>query len=536
MNYLSKLLDSFRGLGMRRTVLLGVVATVVLGLMTGSILMLSKAPRQVLYSGLDSEDVSRIGAALSEVGISFDVDENGTTVLVEYGRTAQARMILATKGLPKGEKSGYELFDQMGSLGLTSFMQQVTRVRALEGELVRTIQQLDGVKAARVHLAIKSEGAFRNASEQPSASVVVRADDALTPETAKAIRHIVAAAIPGLRVDQVQVMTTDGQLLSAGGEGEVADTTNMLDLETRVAKLAQDRIDRTLAPILGVNNFRTSVVAKLDIDKRQTTQTKYDPDSKVERSLKTSKSSDQTVDNTSDQAVTAEQNVPTPVETQNTGNSSSKKSENKEETVNYEVDTTQTAVVSQGYDIERLAVAVAINKKALPKPESGTPEDQMRELEALVRSAAGVDDKRNDTLQVTAIDFIQDDASMEPVAEPGFMEMLMGNLGAIINGASVLGAVLLIILLGLRPTLKTLIESNGSNALPGPMDGGATPAFPPFEAASALDSAALDSSLPVSVNVGSQSVDMLNKVVGVDVDRAAQVLKRWLEKDEKSAA
>ena len=535
MNRLTVPIDFLRRLGARRGIALGVSLLLILAMMTSAILMLSKSPRQILYSGLDAEDVSRIGAALSEVGIPFDIDENGTTVLVEYGRTAQARMILATKGLPKSEKSGYELFDQMGSLGLTSFMQQVTRVRALEGELVRTIQLLDGVKTARVHLAVKSDSAFRSSSEQPSASVVVRAVDTLTPETAKAIRHVVAAAIPGLRTDQVKVMTTDGQLLAGGGDAEDADTTSMLELEMRVSKAAQDRIDRTLAPILGISNFRTSVVAKLDLDKRQVTQTKYDPDSKVERSLKTTKTSDQTVDSTSDQAVTAEQNIPTEVNAQNTGNSTAKKSESKEETINYEVDTTQTATVSQGYDIQRLAVAVAINRKALPKLETGTSDDQVKAIEALVRSAAGVDERRQDTVQVTAIDFIDDETSMEPVAGLGFTDMLMGNLGAIINAASILGAILLIILLGLRPALRTLVEYSPT-ALPKSPDARELASLPPLESAAADGSSSIGNPLPVSVNVGSQSVDMLNKVVSVDVDRAAQVLRRWLEKDEKSAA
>ena len=127
---------------------------------------LSRPQMDVLYSGLDREDVTRIGAALNEAGIQFDVNADGTAVLVSYGQTAAARMLLAEKGLPQSANAGYELFDQLGSFGLTSFMQDVTRVRALEGEIARTIQSLNGVKAARVHIVMADEGSFRRTPQR----------------------------------------------------------------------------------------------------------------------------------------------------------------------------------------------------------------------------------------------------------------------------------------------------------------------------------------------------------------------------------
>ena len=120
--------------------------------------------------------MTRIGAALNEAGIPFDVNADGSAVLVRYGQTATARMLLAEKGLPQSANAGYELFDRMGSFGLTSFMQEVTRVRVLEGEIARTIQSLNGVKAARVHIVVPEEGSFRRAQHPPSASVVIRTD------------------------------------------------------------------------------------------------------------------------------------------------------------------------------------------------------------------------------------------------------------------------------------------------------------------------------------------------------------------------
>ena len=157
---------------------------------------LSRPANELLYSGLDKQDVSRIGAALKDAGLSFDVSADGATVYVAYGDTAQARMLLAEQGLPRSGGTGYELFDKLGSLGLTSFMQEITRVRALEGELARTIQTMRGVKAARVHLVMPDEGSFRRAKQPPSASVVLRTEGADNALIAQAVRHLVAAALP----------------------------------------------------------------------------------------------------------------------------------------------------------------------------------------------------------------------------------------------------------------------------------------------------------------------------------------------------
>jgi flagellar M-ring protein FliF len=239
MQFLRILVSSLARLGARRLVLLALIGSSVVAMLGISAYTLNRPVREVLYSGLDAEDVNRIGVALTEVGIQFDVSVAGNAVLVDYGKTAQARMILASKGLPKSDKAGYELFDQMGSLGLTSFMQQVTRVRALEGELVRTIQLLEGVKSARVHLGLKAEGTFRSKSESPTASVIIRTDGSIRQNIAESIRQLVAAAIPGLRSEQVSVMTTDGRLLTSAGDAENLEPDRIIELERRVAAATQ---------------------------------------------------------------------------------------------------------------------------------------------------------------------------------------------------------------------------------------------------------------------------------------------------------
>src|SRR6201746_2553910 len=197
---LQKLLTSLTQLGWRRVTALGLIGLAVFAITGLGGYYLSRPSMETLYAGLDRQDVSGIGAALTEAGIPFDVSSDGTTVLVKYNQTSPARMLLAEKGLPHSANAGYELYDKLGSLGLTSFMQDVTRVRAMEGELARTIQTMNGIRAARVHIVLPDEGWFRRAKQPPSASVMIRSDTIADGHSAEAIRHLVAAAVPGMTV------------------------------------------------------------------------------------------------------------------------------------------------------------------------------------------------------------------------------------------------------------------------------------------------------------------------------------------------
>ena len=197
--------------------LAGVAALVMAVIGVGSV-YLNRPAYETLYVGLERSDVNQIGLVLGEAGIGFDVGSDGTTVLVPAGKTAQARMLLAEKGLPTSANAGYELFDNVGSLGLTSFMQQITRVRALEGEIARTIQSISGIKAARVHIVMSERANFRRDEQQPSASVVIRSSGIDAEKSAMSIRHLVAAAVPGLSADKVTVLDSNGTLLAAGDD------------------------------------------------------------------------------------------------------------------------------------------------------------------------------------------------------------------------------------------------------------------------------------------------------------------------------
>jgi flagellar M-ring protein FliF len=540
MQFVQSLAVSLARLGPRRLLLLGATGLVVVLLILFSVHSLQKPVRSVLYSGLTKADVSEIGAALSEVGIAFDVNEAGDAVLVDFGKSAQARMLLAERGLPKSDKSGYELFDQMGSLGLTSFMQQVTKLRALEGELIRTIQQLDGVKSARVHLAVKAEGVLRNKDSKPTASVVIRVDGTPREGLAGTIRHIVAAAIPGLMPDQVMVSTTNGTLLAGPTTADDSGSSTLLDLEKKLSLEVSKRVTNTLEPFAGAENIRVSVSAAINFDKRQTNETKYDPDSKVERSSSVTKSLDSTEDATGDGPVSVDQNIPQEVRPQAAAAAASKKKEDKQETINYEVDTKQTAITSAGYTVTKMSVAVVINRKAmLGSLPAGSDEkliaQRISEIEDVVHSAAGLDKSRGDDVKISLIDFFEAVQAPEIDASLGIVDHIVGNLGSIINAVGVIIAILVVLLLGLRPVLRILVAERvapspqiaASGDMAQAVLGGPAHVMPSARGNDGTENT--DASTP-------DARDQLNKLVKVDVDRAAQVVKKWLNETERTAA
>ena len=338
---------------------------------------------------------SRIGAALQEAGISFDVNPEGTTVLVHPGQASRARMLLAEKGLPSSAGAGYELFDKMGAIGLTSFMQEITRIRALEGEIARTIQGMKGVRAARVHIVMAEAGSFRRSTQQPSASVVIRTDSAADFSSAQAIRHLVAAAIPGMTVEKVRVLSTDGTVLAAGDGTFNAAPTKMLELERTVASELKQNVSETLAPYIGIDNFELSVAARLNIDKRQINETAFDPDSRFERSRRTIKEKSNSKDSDNSQPVGVDQNLPAE-QTQGAAadKGSSRSSERKEELKNFEANSKTISTVSDGYRIDALTVAVVINRKRLQallgdKASQEAIDAKLKEVESLGRIGDG---------------------------------------------------------------------------------------------------------------------------------------------------
>lgn len=535
---LQQLWSNLLALGVRRLAVLGIVGlTVFLAVGLGSY-YLSRPDYSPLYSGLDSQDVTRIGAALQEAGVSFDVNTEGTSVLVHPDQAARARMLLAEKGLPSSAGAGYELFDKMGAIGLTSFMQEITRVRALEGEIARTIQGMKGVRAARVHIVMADSGSFRRSTQKPSASVVIRTDSASEFSSAQAIRHLVAAAVPGMTIDQVRVLSTDGTLLAAGDGPLNAAPTKMLDLERTVAGELKQNVLKTLAPYIGIDNFELSVAARLNVDKRQINETVFDPESRFERSRRTVKERTNSQDAGNNQPVGVDQNLPDQ-QAQNTAadDGSSRSSERKEELKNFEANSKTVSTVSEGYRIEALTVAVVINRKRLQELlGEGASQDafdaKLKEVEGLVASATGVDEKRGDRITVAAVEFLPGNEMLEAMPSPGITEFLLGQVDTLMKVLAILAATIILVWFGLRPATRMLLELPPPEQVAGPT--AELPFEPQVASAFALDtpqfaqddSPDLIGDLTSKINRTPQK--RLEQMVDYDEDQVVAIMKQWL--------
>ncbi len=443
----------------------GVVSVV---LILAAAFLVNKPAQETLYVGLDTPDLNQISIALAEANIGFQVGTDGSSITVPAGMTGKARLLLAERGLPNSANAGYELFDNVGSLGLTSFMQEVTRVRALEGEIGRTIQSISGITAARVHIVMPEVGNFRKAEQKPTASVMIRASVAAGRTAATSIRHLVASAVPGLDVADVTILDSAGQLLASGDEASNSSLNRSLNIVQNVQGEVETNIDKALAPFLGMDNFRSSVTAELNTDSQQIQETVYDPESKVERSIRTTKEASQSLQKQSDNATTVEQNIPqaAPDSGGPNGPESQDKSDKKEEQTNYEINSKTTATTRNSYKIEKLSVAVVVNKGRIAQMV-GEPADQAKidaylaEMQKIVASAAGINNNRGDMVTVTAMDFLENQLLEETGGGVRVMEMLSRNLAGIINSLAFVAVAFLVVWMGVRPMIRS-VTGNGA--------------------------------------------------------------------------
>lgn len=545
-----QLFSSLSSLGPRKLSALGLVGFLVIALVGLGSYYLSRPDMETLYSGLDRTDVTRIGAALTEAGISFDVSAKGDAILTPFSQTAPARMLLAEKGLPRSENAGYELFDNLGSIGLTSFMQEITRVRALEGEIARTIQTLRDVRAARVHIVLSDEGSFRREQRKPSASVVIRTDSSQDFGSAQAIRSLVASAIPGMTPGEVTVLNADGTLLASGDDAASAASGKLLGIESVVSKSVEESIRRTLAPYLGIGNFQSSVSTSLNTDRRQVSERIFDPESRVERSTRNIRETAQSQDSTSQAPVGVEQDVRAAGETATgTGEKSVDEKDRREELTNYEINEKTISTTSDGYEVERLSIAVVINRQRILEAigENATDDQvdaRIAEIESLVASASGFSSERGDQLKVTAVDFLDTGSALEPIPSPGFGEMFMRQSGTLINALTILAVAVLLIWFGLKPAIRAIVaippakDENEVDPFDSPntdllnslnFDVGAAPASDDIAQMVGMDPAYLED---LTRNQATSPKARLEKLVDFDEEHAAQVLKQWIHQTQ----
>ncbi|ETX28907.1 flagellar basal-body MS-ring/collar protein FliF [Roseivivax isoporae] len=457
----------------------GLVLLLVLGL--GTVMTPSFRP---LYGDLDPASASRIVSTLEQAGFRVELDRAGSVVSVPEADIARARMTLADQGLPSQGTPGWELFDDASGLGMNTFMQRVNRLRALEGELSRSVRTIDGIEAARVHLVIPEREAFSRTRPEATASVIVRsrAGYAISRRQALAIRALVASAVPDMSPGAVTVLSASGETILGRDSdlpGEAAVTSDQAAMEERLSR----SVTEILAARVGAANVRVQARVDLSTERQVIRQESFDPDQQVIRSTETREEATEGSEAAAGQVGVANQLPPELADAAEDGPRSSSRSTQSDEIVNYEIGSTLSETVREPGDVERVSVAVLVNGIYETGPNGAavyrerTPEEIER-IERLVRSAIGFDAERGDTVSVESLQFMtfEEDTGLAQGSLLG--DLLARNMMSILRGVLALAIVVAILVFAVRPALRRALD-----APPAPAPDADAAALPKGEAA-----------------------------------------------------
>ncbi len=512
---------------------------------------MSSPPLEMLYGDLDLTDANMIVKELDNQKVTYELRAGGTEVWVPADQKLSLRVHMAEQQLPAGGSiaPGYELFDKTDTLGSTSFMQNVNLLRAMEGELARTIRSIEGVKSARVHLVLPRREVFTREVEEPSASIVLKMDGARRLERGQvlAIQHLVAAAVPKLKPQRISIVDDKGTLLARGTESDqeaAVETAEDMKLSTeqRLQRTVEDLVERSLGP----DKVRAEVTVDMDFDHSSTTQEIYDPDTKVVRSEVTTDESNQTQDQ-ENSSVSVQQNLPDAGQS-NPGARSLSKENRNQDTVNYEISKTVRNQVKEMGAVKRLSVAVLVDGDwSAPaqgaKTNTYKPRDQkeMESLTALVRSAVGYDEKRGDHVEVTNLPFAGHEVPEVEAAEfklfgfdRDFIEKVASDLGLSV-------VAILFLLLVLRPLVSRAVETMAAQAsaaerrlLGGPAMAAA--GGPPTPVAGMLpeELESVDELIDIEKvegRVKASSIRKIGEIVEKHPEQALSIIRAWMYTD-----
>ena len=431
------------------------------------------APQMVpLFTDLSVDDSASIIKDLERQAITYQLKNDGTIIMVPKDKVARLRMKLAESGLPKGGGVGYEIFDKSDALGATSFVQNINHLRALEGELSRTIRSIERVQAARVHLVLPERPLFSREKVEASASIVLKVRGALEPQQVRAIRHLVATAVNGLKPERVSVIDESGKLLADGASPDnplsgVSSDERKLAYENRL----RSEVEAIVSSVVGPGRARVQINADFDVNRITQTSDKFDPDGRVVRSSQT-REEQSAAGARGDGAVSVGNELPGGNQGGGGGPAVGEQNKKTEEIVNYEISrTTKTEVIEAGR-VNRVSAAVLVDG-IYNKNDKGElayqprPKEEIDRIAALVRSAIGFDAKRGDQVEVVNLRFAETTPS--PINEPtGWMSYLQFTKEDIIRGAELGVMVLLglvVLLMVVRPLVRRIITPDGIQAM-----------------------------------------------------------------------
>ncbi|MCO5400260.1 flagellar basal-body MS-ring/collar protein FliF [Ralstonia soli] len=539
----------------------------------------SRAPDyRVLYSNVTDSDGGAIIAALQQMNVPYRFADGGSAIMVPEANVHEARLKLASQGLPKGGQAGFELMENQ-KFGTSQFAEQVNYQRALEGELARTIQAMQEVQSARVHLAMSKPSVFVREQAKPSASVLLKLYPGrmLDRSQVQAIGHLVSSSVPNLPLANVTVVDQSGRLLSTAFQENASglDPTQ-LNYVREIEQGYIKRIEAILGPVVGEDNVRAQVTADVDLDSTEQMAETYrpnqDPANAAVRSTHTAEATQNKADAQggvpgalSNQPPTAPRMLPTapapasasqpaaagqpqqPAAAANTSGTTSTgaSSTTRDTTTNYEVDKTVRRTRAAVGTVRRLSVAVVVNYRGDGKTWKPLSEGEMANLNALVKDAVGFDAKRGDSVNVVNSQF----SGTLPVAKDDLPlwkqpEMIQYGIQAAKYGALAIGFLILVFAV-IRPLIRsvnkkdepaspTFVGREGEDPNAPIITGAAPSAGPELEgpAAAAADAEALPDALPqLKNNDFEKKLETMRRVAQSNPRAVAAVIKQWVSNE-----
>ncbi len=457
-------IEGFRKLGAQRIAAMAAVALVLAGFFGYITLRVSQPGMAVLFTDLTSSDATSITKDLDSKAVKYELTTDGSSIRVPKDQVLRLRMDLASKGMPTGGGIGYEIFDKGDNFSATSFVQNINNLRALEGELVRTIRSLDRVQNARVHLVIPERKLFSREKQEPRASIVLKVRGELDAGQIRAVRHLTASAVEGLKPERVSIVDEAGRLLADGSGNENDLSVASAEKQAGYEKRLRSQIEEIVASVVGHGRARVQVSADIDFNHIQQTSETYDPESRVVRSTQTKNEAQVTTDN-KDGTVSVANELPGAQQNNSSNTATKDNSQKSEETVNYEISrTTRTETIEAGR-LKKLSVAVLIDGN-YTKSETGDmiyserPEEDRKRIETLVRSALGIDKKRGDQVEVVSMRFAEAPV-VDSVKELTLLEKLFSFSKDDTLRLAELGVfailTLIVLFLVVRPLLKQIV-------------------------------------------------------------------------------
>jgi flagellar M-ring protein FliF len=430
---------------------------------------LSNSDMKLLYAELSPQDQNAVVRELEGATIPYMVNDSRQEVLVPADQVGRARMLLAEKGIPDGGSIGYEIFDKDTGLSSTRFDQDIRQLRALEGELMRTVNTLKPIENSRIHLVLPKRELFSQDERPASASVFLklRSGRKLDQEQVSSIQHLIAAAVPNLDPRHVSIVDQNGNLLASGRQDESGDagTANIEQLRLGYEQRMTVAVEDIVGKIVGIGKVRAHITADINYDRESTSAEIYDPAGQVARSTQSVSEDEHEAESTGNAPNVSVQNNLPGLSGGGEGGADKRNSSRTEEITNYEVSKTVKNHTREGGEVKRLSVAVLVDgvySKDKDGKEVYKPRDQkeLDSIKTLVASAIGFDAKRGDTLEIKNLQFV-DMEEMFQDSTPGFAVMGLNKDDLFrISETAVMGLVaLLVVLLVLRPLANKLMSA-----------------------------------------------------------------------------